>query len=119
MNGGAVLGYEKRKGRDWLENSGGYNFRQPQANATLEKAIVYDTHPIRNPPEILFSGKEPAKQDTIEVDGTDNDTERYVFNYVDVPEGVETLKRTYSPFISYTYKALPMLLHTTTMRPGR
>lgn len=47
------------------------------------------------------------------------DTERYIFNYSDIPEGVELLKRIYSPFISYTYKALPMLVHTALTRPDR
>lgn len=48
-----------------------------------------------------------------------NDTERYVFNYADVPEGVELVKRTYSPFFAYTYKAIPMVLHTAMTRPDR
>lgn len=47
------------------------------------------------------------------------DTERYVFNYADVPEGVEMLKRTYSPFFTYTYKAIPMVIHTALTRPDR
>lgn len=48
-----------------------------------------------------------------------NDTERYVFNYSDMPEGVELIKRTYSPFFAYTYKAIPMVLHTAMTRPDR
>lgn len=47
------------------------------------------------------------------------DSERYIFNYADVPEGVQNLKRWYSPFFSYTYKVLPMLLHTAMTRPDR
>lgn len=47
------------------------------------------------------------------------DTERYVFNYSDVPEGVQLIKRVYSPFFSYTYKALPMLVHTAMTAPHR
>ncbi len=47
------------------------------------------------------------------------DTERYVFNYADMPEGVEMIKRTYSPFFSYTYKAVPMVIHTALTRPDR
>jgi hypothetical protein len=65
-----VLGYEKRKGRKWLEDSGAYNSRRPQDQAALDEAIVYGTDHIRNSPETLFSGKEPASQDNIEVDGT-------------------------------------------------
>jgi len=47
------------------------------------------------------------------------DTERYIFNYADMPEGVELIKRTYSPFFAYTYKAVPMLIHTAMTRPDR
>ena len=53
------------------------------------------------------------------------DTERYIFNYADLPEGVEIMKRTplplpgFSPFFSYTYKAVPMLIHTAMTRPDR
>lgn len=47
------------------------------------------------------------------------DAERYVFNYADMPEGIELLKRTYSPFFAYTYKAIPMVVHTFMTRPDR
>lgn len=47
------------------------------------------------------------------------DAERYVFNYADMPEGVEVIKRTVSPFFAYTYKAIPMVLHTAMTRPDR
>lgn len=49
------------------------------------------------------------------------DAERYVFNYADVPEGIELIKRVPigSPFFSYTYKAIPMVLHTGMTRPDR
>lgn len=47
------------------------------------------------------------------------DAERYVFNYADMPEGVERIKRFYSPFFAYTYKAIPMVLHTAMTRPDR
>jgi hypothetical protein len=50
-----LLDYERNKGRDWLRNMGASNSLRPQANATFEKAIVYDTDPIRNWPETLFS----------------------------------------------------------------
>lgn len=47
------------------------------------------------------------------------DTERYIFNYADMPEGVESIKRIYSPFFSYTYKAVPMVIHTAMLHPDR
>lgn len=49
------------------------------------------------------------------------DAERYVFNYADIPEGIELIKRIPigSPFFAYTYKAIPMVLHTAMTRPDR
>lgn len=38
---------EKRKGRDWLENSRGYNSRQPQARATLDATPAYNRASVR------------------------------------------------------------------------
>ena len=57
-DGGAFRMYDKRKGRDWLENSAATNTRQPQAKAALDAASVYDTDPIRNPPAFSHGGKE-------------------------------------------------------------
>lgn len=45
---GFLLGVEKRKGRDWLENSVGSNFQQPQVKAALDNSTIYDTDSIRN-----------------------------------------------------------------------
>jgi len=42
---------EKHKGRDWLEISAGSNSQQPQVNAALDKAIVYDDRLIRKTAE--------------------------------------------------------------------
>ncbi|SEO38572.1 hypothetical protein SAMN05216404_11961 [Nitrosospira multiformis] len=47
---------EKRKGRDWLENSGGYNSRQPQAKATLDATPAYNRASVRlGSPSLLKS----------------------------------------------------------------
>ena len=40
---GLLLGYEKSKGRNWLENSAGSNSQQPQVKAALDGAIIYRT----------------------------------------------------------------------------
>ena len=40
-------GFEKRKGRDWLENSAATNTQQPQAKATLDGRIVSNSLPLR------------------------------------------------------------------------
>ncbi len=48
-----------------------------------------------------------------------DDAERYFFNYADVPEGIRAVQRVWSPFFSYTYKALPSILHTAATRPDR
>jgi hypothetical protein len=39
----------KRKGRDWLADSGESNSRRTQANATLDAAILDGTDKLRNP----------------------------------------------------------------------
>lgn len=43
--------------------------------------------------------------------------ERYFFNYNDMPPGIEMVKRTAIPFVSYAYRAAPMLVHTAMTRP--
>jgi len=48
-----------------------------------------------------------------------DDAERYFFNYADVPEGVRTIQRVWSPFFSYTYNVIPSLLYTAATRPDR
>jgi hypothetical protein len=39
---GLLIGLDKHKGRDWLENSAGSNSQQPQVNAALDGAIICD-----------------------------------------------------------------------------
>jgi hypothetical protein len=58
---------QKRKGRNWLENSAATNMQQPQVDAALDKAIVYSTYDLRNPafsrsanPDIRFSRSSAA-----------------------------------------------------------
>ena len=48
-----------------------------------------------------------------------DDAERYFFNYSNVPNGIRWVQRLWSPFFSYTYKALPAVLHTAATRPDR
>lgn len=50
---GLLLGVDKHKGRDWLENSAGSNSRQYPANAALDKAILYDGRLIRKAAEAV------------------------------------------------------------------
>jgi len=56
---GLLLGLEKRKGRDWLENSVGSNSQQPQVKAALDKITLYDTETIRNPSRVVDENGEP------------------------------------------------------------
>jgi hypothetical protein len=46
IDDGLLRGYEKGKGRTWLENSAGSNYPQPQVKAALDKASVYQTNSI-------------------------------------------------------------------------
>lgn len=50
---GRLMGYEKSKGRKWLENSAGSNSQQPQAITALDSAIVYETDTLRNSPTVV------------------------------------------------------------------
>lgn len=44
---------------------------------------------------------------------------QYIFNYDDLPRGARVVRDTAIPFFSYTYKAVPALLHTATHYPWR
>lgn len=44
---------------------------------------------------------------------------RYIFNYDDLPKGARRLRDFAIPFVSYTYKAAPALLHTALTHPLR
>jgi hypothetical protein len=45
--------------------------------------------------------------------------ERYLFNYAELPKTARKLRAIAYPFISYTYKAAPMLAHTAMVHPLR
>lgn len=46
-------------------------------------------------------------------------SERFIFNYADVPKGVRFLKNVTHPFASYTVKAVPMVARTFIEHPER
>ena len=56
---GMLMGYEKSKGRKWLENSAGSNSQQPQAITALDNAIVYETGTVRNPSKVVDADGNP------------------------------------------------------------
>ncbi len=45
--------------------------------------------------------------------------QRYIFTYDDLPKGARMIRDFGIPFFSYTYKAIPALLHTATHYPHR
>lgn len=57
--GGLLRGYEKAKGRTWLENSAGSNTQQPQVKAALDNAIIYETNAIRKPSKVVDADGKP------------------------------------------------------------
>lgn len=48
INDGLLLGYEKTKGRDWLERNSGSNSPRDQTKAALTKATVYENQNLGN-----------------------------------------------------------------------
>ena len=68
---GLLIGADKHKGRDWLENSAGSNSQQPQVNAALDKAILYDGRLIRKAAEeaVIRYATGQKQTVTIVVDG--------------------------------------------------
>lgn len=48
-----------------------------------------------------------------------NHAERYIFTYDDLPSGARAVSNTFVPFFSWTYKAVPALLHTALAHPAR
>lgn len=45
--------------------------------------------------------------------------QKYIFTYDDLPKGARRIRDLGIPFFSYTYKAIPALLHTALTHPGR
>lgn len=59
LAGGLLMGYEKSKGRNWLENSAASNSQQPQVKAALDNASVYDASHVRNSSKVVDSDGKP------------------------------------------------------------
>lgn len=45
--------------------------------------------------------------------------QKYIFTYDDLPKGARRIRDSAIPFVSYTYKAIPALLHTALVHPDR
>lgn len=48
-----------------------------------------------------------------------DEAQHYVFDYSAIPPAVQILKRFYSPFITFTWKALPVVAETTVRKPWK
>jgi hypothetical protein len=53
IDDGLLIGLEKGKGREWLENSAGSNSQQSQVKATSDEPILYDASGIRNVSKVV------------------------------------------------------------------
>lgn len=76
MDDGLLMGYEKEKGRRWLENSAGSNSQQPQAKTALDAAIVYQTEKLRNSSKVVDADGKPL----VVYHGTRADVTRFDIN---------------------------------------
>jgi hypothetical protein len=45
--------------------------------------------------------------------------EKWLFNYTDIPAGIRWAKRWYSPFVTFTYKAMPRFVETVLTKPWK
>jgi hypothetical protein len=74
-----------------------------QAEDTFFRYLLYK--------EARRTGLEP--QDAVDY------AQRYIFTYDDLPKGARNVRDFALPFFSYTYKAVPALLHTALTHPHR
>ena len=103
---GMKPGYEKVI--DTFMNVGSLGLRQKLRNAyeledTVFKYIIYK----------WAREKGMSIEDAVDYSG------QYIFNYDDLPSGARRIRDSILPFFSWTYKAVPMLLHTAMVYPHR
>lgn len=103
---GMKPGYEKVI--DTFMNVGSLGLRQKLRNAyeledTVFKYIIYK----------WAREKGMSIEDAVDYSG------QYIFNYDDLPSGARRIRDSILPFFSWTYKAVPMLLHTVMVYPHR
>ena len=60
-----------------------------------------------------------ARERGMSVDDAVDYAGRFIFNYDDLPSGVRKVRDSLLPFFSWTYKAIPILLHTAMVYPHR
>jgi hypothetical protein len=84
----------------WLRRPMGWAY---QAEDTFFRYLIYK--------DARGRGMEP--QDAVDY------AQRYIFTYDDLPKGARLIRDFGIPFFSYTYKAVPALLHTALTHPVR
>ena len=60
-----------------------------------------------------------ARERGMSVDDAVDYAGRFIFNYDDLPSGARKVRDSLLPFFSWTYKAIPILLHTAMVYPHR
>jgi hypothetical protein len=60
-----------------------------------------------------------ARADGMDVDKAGRKAEKYLFNYSDVPPVVKFGKRWVSPFMTFSYKAMPLFAETCVTKPWK
>lgn len=58
-----------------------------------------------------------AREDGLDVDAAARKAEEYLFNYGDIPPIVKHVKRWGIPFLTFTWKAMPLIAKTTIRKP--
>ena len=93
---------------DTFMNVGSLGLRQKLRNAyeledTVFKYIIYKW----------------AREKGMSIEEAVDYSGQYIFNYDDLPSGARRIRDSILPFFSWTYKAVPMLLHTAMVYPHR
>ena len=60
-----------------------------------------------------------ARQSGMDVDAAARKAEKFLFNYGDIPPWVKHAKRWGAPFLTFTYKALPLAAEMTVKKPWK
>lgn len=96
------------RGVKWVYNAMNYFLRRPmgvayQAEDTFFRYLLYKE----------ARGRGMPANDAVDY------AQRYIFTYDDLPKGARMVRDFAIPFVSYTYKAVPALLHTALAYPHR
>ena len=93
----------------------GSKFAKWIRNAVSAPAALYDQSERFFKTAVFINARESGKT----IDEAAKHAEKYLFNYQDIPPAVKHYKRWAAPFMTYTYKATPLLAETMVTKPWK